>query len=64
MFTAHCPRHLAPVLLGPRSIERVVNTTGGVEVSWRCHCGAKSTHITGRRAETTAANRLALPAAA
>lgn len=64
MFTVHCPRHQARVLLGPRSIERLVTTTAGVEVHWRCHCGAQGAHLTGRRAETTATHPLAAPAAA
>ncbi len=64
MFTVHCPRHQARVLLGPRSIERLVTTADGVEVHWRCHCGAQGAHVTGRRAEATTAHRLATPAAA
>ncbi len=41
MFTVHCPRHGARVLLGPRSIEALVNRPDGLELSWRCHCGAR-----------------------
>ncbi len=41
MFTVHCPRHGARVLLGPRSIEALVNRPDGIELSWLCHCGTR-----------------------
>jgi hypothetical protein len=40
MFSVHCPRHGADVLLGTDNIERVINTTTGVALRWRCTCGA------------------------
>jgi hypothetical protein len=40
MFTVTCPGHRARVLLGPRSIDRLVTTEDGVHVHWHCHCGA------------------------
>ena len=39
MFTVHCTGHRARVLLGPRSIERLVQTDDGINIEWRCHCG-------------------------
>ena len=46
MFTVHCPTHGADVLLGPRAIESLSNTQGGVTVRWRCHCGTTgATHL-------------------
>ena len=39
MFTIHCPRENAEILLGPRRIERLDNTDHGVVLHWRCYCG-------------------------
>ncbi len=39
MFSVHCPRHGARVLLGLDSIEALVSTPEGIEVHWRCTCG-------------------------
>jgi hypothetical protein len=50
MFDIYCPRHESRVLLGNRSIESIVNTATGIEVHWRCRCGATGTELTGRRA--------------
>jgi hypothetical protein len=52
MFTAHCPGHRAEVLLGPRSIESLVNTPDGVVVHWRCACGARGTKTARHGAST------------
>jgi hypothetical protein len=49
MFAVYCPRHHHQVLLGPRSIQSLVNTADGVVVQWQCHCGAAGTLHTGRR---------------
>ena len=40
MFTVTCPGHRARVLLGPRSIDRLVTTGDGIHVHWHCHCGS------------------------
>jgi hypothetical protein len=51
MFTVHCPGHRARVLLGPRSIERLVNTDDGIALHWRCRCGSSGVvHRDGARA--------------
>ena len=47
MFTVHCPGHGGTVLLSERSITRLVNTAHGIEVHWRCHCGAEGVEVTG-----------------
>jgi hypothetical protein len=49
MFAVYCPRHRSQVLLGPRSIQSLVNTPDGVVMQWECHCGAVGTMRTGRR---------------
>jgi len=48
MFDIYCPRHQTRVLLGARSIESIRNTLDGIEVHWRCRCGATGTLMTGR----------------
>jgi hypothetical protein len=54
VFTVHCPNHRAEVLLGTRSITAVRNHRKGVEVDWRCRCGATGTlRFGGRRAAAT-----------
>jgi len=50
MFDVYCPSHDSRVLLGPRSIEAIVNTPNGVQLRWRCRCGATGTLRTGRPA--------------
>jgi len=50
MFSIHCPSHQTRILLGPRAIEALVDTADGIELHWRCHCGARGTLLTGRRA--------------
>jgi len=62
MFDIYCPRHQSRVLLGSRSIESIVNTSAGIEVRWRCRCGATGTELTGRRASVSHPGDLAVPA--
>ncbi len=52
MFDIYCPRHRTRVLLGPRSIEALVNTPDGIVLEWRCHCGERGALPTGRRSPT------------
>ena len=40
MFLVDCHQHGAPVLLGPRSIRALTNTSDGIVLQWTCHCGA------------------------
>ena len=47
MFSVHCPRHGAEILLSNRHIESIGNTTSGIEVRWRCICGHQGTFLTG-----------------
>jgi hypothetical protein len=44
MFSIHCPSHGSNVLLGRRRV-RVVNTTDGVALVWRCICGHEGVEI-------------------
>jgi hypothetical protein len=53
MFTVNCPGHRARVLLGPRSIERLVDTDDGIAIEWRCHCGSRG--VVGRDGSTPVA---------
>lgn len=48
MLTVHCPGHRARVLLGPRSIDRLANTDGGIAIHWRCRCGSHGVLHEGR----------------
>jgi hypothetical protein len=54
MFDIYCPGHQSRVLLGSRSIESIVNTADGIELRWRCRCGATGTELSGRRSSVTA----------
>lgn len=49
MFTAYCPRHGAKVLLFPEHIIELRNRPNGVELSWRCTCGATGTTLIPRQ---------------
>jgi hypothetical protein len=49
MFAVQCPVHNSRVLLFPEHIEQLVNRGDGVELHWRCTCGATGTHHIGRR---------------
>jgi hypothetical protein len=55
MFDVHCHQHGGRVLLGPRCIESLENTAGGMVLRWRCYCGATGTRHFGRRAALTPA---------
>lgn len=48
MLDAYCPHHRCRVLVGPRSIEALVDTPDGVVLHWRCFCGTRSTTTLGR----------------
>lgn len=50
MFSVHCPEAGAEVLLGPRSIRSMHNTSEGVVSYFRCRCGATGVLVSGRRA--------------
>lgn len=41
MFAVYCPTHRSKVLLGPRSVRRLQNTTLGVLLHWQCRCGTR-----------------------
>ena len=56
MFAVYCPHHQSRVLLGSRSIQALVNTGHGVELHWRCRCGAEGTLVTGALAEASHAD--------
>jgi hypothetical protein len=62
MFDIYCPRHQSRVLLGNRSIESIVNTANGIELHWRCRCGATGTEVTGRRSSMPRSVDHGLPA--
>jgi hypothetical protein len=47
MFDVFCPRHGRLVLLGPRNIVALENTTDGIVLRWRCRCGATGTELLG-----------------
>ena len=56
MFDVICPGHGTRVLLGPRSIDALVNTPDGVHLHWTCWCGTKGVeHLGGRRTEVVTA---------
>lgn len=48
MFSVHCPRHGAEVLLTERNIESLHNTEHGIRLSWICTCGERGSLTTGR----------------
>jgi hypothetical protein len=62
MFSIHCPNHQTEILLGPRAIEAMVDTAEGIALHWRCHCGARGTLLTGRRATERSTAEVALAA--
>jgi len=47
MFSVECPRHGDRVLLGPESIVAIVSGADGIDVHWRCTCGATGVWLTG-----------------
>lgn len=62
MFDVFCPTCEARVLLTPRRIERMRNTTKGIAVSWRCWCGTRGELRTGRSADVAPDHVAADPA--
>ncbi len=48
MFSVHCPRHGADVLLSERRIEALVHRDDGIDVRWVCWCGARGSFTTAR----------------
>src|SRR5687768_16644675 len=50
MFTVHCDRHGARVILTNRSITGLVNTAAGIELHWRCPCGGEGIELLGQDA--------------
>ena len=50
MFDAYCSRDRARVLLGPRNILSLHNTSDGIVVYVRCHCGHPGVVTFGRHA--------------
>jgi hypothetical protein len=50
LFTVHCPRHDATVLIWPSGIDGITNVDGRIEVHYHCTCGHRGTWITGRGA--------------
>jgi hypothetical protein len=55
MFSAHCPRHGADVLLSAHSIVSIDNREDGIVVHWRCPCGGRGNFRTGRPRQSPAA---------
>ena len=49
MFAIECPRHRKTVLLGLSDIQRLDNTSRGIEVHYTCSCGHHGLWLTGRR---------------
>jgi hypothetical protein len=41
MFAVYCPAHDSRVLLFPDNIQAIINAPGGIELHWRCGCGAE-----------------------
>ena len=41
MFTVYCPGHDAEILLGIDEITCVDNRPEGIDIYWRCECGAE-----------------------
>jgi hypothetical protein len=40
MFQVYCPHHGRSVLLFTDNIRGVINHPDGIELQWRCSCGA------------------------
>ena len=49
MFAIDCPCHGRRVLLNLSDIERIDNTSRGIEVHYICSCGHHGLWLTGRR---------------
>jgi hypothetical protein len=39
MFAPYCPTHGSRVLLFDDNIERIVRTSKGLQIAYRCNCG-------------------------
>ena len=39
MFAPYCPTHGSRVLLFDDNIERIVRTSTGLQIAYRCNCG-------------------------
>ena len=50
MLAVPCPVHDRTVLIWPSQLLEITNTAAGIEVSYRCHCGALAVWRTGRSA--------------
>ena len=48
MFDAWCDAEGRRVLLFPHNVTAIRNEADGIEVDFRCHCGAAGTWHTGR----------------
>lgn len=48
MFSVHCPEAGTEVLLGPRSVLSMHNTSQGIVGYFRCRCGTLGVVVTGR----------------
>ncbi|MFI5041103.1 MAG: hypothetical protein ACHQNA_04525 [Acidimicrobiales bacterium] len=59
MFAVYCPRHDKRVLLFEDNIEALINHPGGIELHWRCTCGAAGVAEIGGAAEVLECERRA-----
>ena len=53
MMAVHCPVSDSTVLIWPSQLIGAANSAGGVDVAYRCHCGARAVIRTGKRAART-----------
>lgn len=51
MFSVQCPGHGRAVLMTAANITSIVNRPDGIEVHWRCRCGAVGSWLTGAQRE-------------
>ena len=64
MFDAYCTREGARALLGPRNILSLHNTSEGIVVYFRCHCGQPGVSVWGRDRAAATHERSDAPVAA
>jgi hypothetical protein len=50
MFSVHCAGHGSRVILTNRQITRLVNSSVGIELHWRCVCGTEGVELLGQDA--------------
>ena len=50
MMAVHCPVSDSTVLIWPSQLIGAANSSAGVDVAYRCHCGARAVVRTGKRA--------------